>query len=425
MKRARAKGLEAGTAEPRPWRPSLILLVGTAAATLAIALTIALRAFLNEGALGAYEYSLWRWQAGNLAGTIFTLAGVSGGLEASEERERIRIYFALTSAIRAESQAESPDRGLIEALTNERALYENDVERAIEGYVTDAVVAAGLRRPLPLFGEVETLWPPVEIELTNPPQLLVRSPRGEIRRAGDTLLKPDLTLAEIERIEARSDDGETVSLVVAIGGLAAYPSLVREDRSYETVLRLAAHEWVHHYLAFYPLGEAWGSREGTTLNETVADLAEREITRIVQRLHPLELPLEADGRAPARERPRLDFRAEMRGLRLEVDDLLAEGRVAEAEALMEERRLSLEARGVSIRKINQAYFAFYGSYASLPQSSDPIGPKVERVWEETGDLRLFLSIVREVRSEEELDAALARLGVDPSTVTVEGAPSSR
>ncbi len=413
------KGARADAVELRPWRPPLLPLAATMAATLTIALAIALNALLNRGALAQYEYSLWRWQAGNLAGSIFSLAGVSGELDASEELERITTYFALTSAIRAEAQAESPDRRLIETLTNERALYENDVERAIEGFVADAVVAAGLERPLPLFGGVRTLWPPVDIELTNPPHLLVRSPRDEIRRSGDTLLKPDLTLTEVERIESRSDDGETVSLVVAIGGLAAYPALVREDRSYETVLRLAAHEWVHHYLAFYPLGEVWGSREGTTLNETVADLAEREIARIAHELHPVKLPGDANGRAPPREPPRLDFRTEMRELRLDVDALLAEGRVTEAEALMEERRLYLEAHGVAIRKINQAYFAFYGSYASLPQSSDPIGPKVERVWEETGDLRLFLSLVREVQSEEELDTLLARLGVDPSTVTVE------
>ena len=128
--------------------------------------------------------------------------------------------------------------------------------------MTDAVVEAGLQRPLPLFGGISVLWPPVNIELTSPPTVLVRSPRDEIRRAGDTLLQPDLDLDEIERIEAQTDDEDTVSLVVAIGGLAAYPAIVLEDRSYGSVLRLAAHEWVHHYLAFYPLGEAWGRDDG-------------------------------------------------------------------------------------------------------------------------------------------------------------------
>ena len=93
--------------------------------------------------------------------------------------------------------------------------------------------------------------------------------------------------------------------------------------------------------------------------------------------------------------------------------------MAEAEALMEERRQHFASHGIIIRKINQAYFAFYGSYASLPQSSDPMGPKVERVWEETGDLGLFLSLMREVQSVAHLDTLLDRLGVDPATVVVE------
>ena len=41
------------------------------------------------------------------------------------------------------------------------------------------------------------------------------------------------------------------------------------------------------------------------------------------------------------------------------------------------------------------------------------------MWEETGDLLEFMSLVREMRTEAELDAILVRLGVDPATITVE------
>lgn len=421
MQHDRLPGLRTGPATLRPWRPPLLLLSTTAAAVFTLALTIGLSLSLDRGDLAEHEYSIARWQADHLAGSIFSLLGVGEALSEREEAERLREYFRLTSAIRAELQAEAPDRALVEALTNERALYENDVERIIEQYVTNAVEEAGLRRPLPLFNDVKMLWPAVDIELTNPPQVLVRSPRDEIRSAGYTLLQPDLTLDAIERIEAQTDDEDTVSVVLPIGGLAVYPAIIREDRSYYSILRTASHEWVHFYLAFYPLGLAYNTPDGPTLNETVANVAEREIARIARELHPIDLPEGADGRAPPRERSSISFSEEMRGLRLAVDDLLAEGRVAEAEALMEERRLHLAAHGIFIRKINQAYFAFYGSYATLPQSSDPIGPKIERVWEETGELAPFFALVREIESVADLDALLVRLGVDPSTVTVEGA----
>jgi hypothetical protein len=93
-----------------------------------------------------------------------------------------------------------------------------------------------------------------------------------------------------------------------------------------------------------------------------------------------------------------------------VDDLLEQGKVSEAEQQMEEKRLYLNANGFSIRKINQAYFAFYGTYADSPQSSNPVGPKIEKVWELTQDVGLFLRIMRDVKDVPDLDEALAELG---------------
>ena len=196
MKHVRLAGLDSAPAVLRPWRPPLVLLSTTAAATFTLALAIVLSLVLNPGELGRYEYALWRWETGNLTSSTFTLLGAGAEPSETEATERLATYFRLTSTIRGEMQASAPDQALLETLTNERALYENDVERIIERYVTDAVVAAGLDRPLPLFSGIKVLWPPVDIELTTPPQLLVRSPRDEIKRAGDTLLQADLTLDE-------------------------------------------------------------------------------------------------------------------------------------------------------------------------------------------------------------------------------------
>ena len=400
----------AAAVEYRPWRPPWWGIVVTGAGVAGIALGLLVSAFYPRGALSGYEYHLWRWQADTFLGTAFSLVGIGPDPGETAGDEALRAYFRLTSQIRAASEAATPDLGLIETLENERATYENDVERTIEARIDEAVVAAGLQRALPLFADVRITWPPVNFELTSPPRLLVRSPRDRIERRGDTLLKNDLTLRDIQRIEEQTDSERVVSLVISLGGLAAYPAIVRDDRTYSSILETAAHEWVHHYLALFPLGREWGKGgDAETLNETTADLAGREIANLVKARYPVEFADGEDGRAPARPQGGIDFNAEMRELRQQVDGLLAEGKVEEAEAAMEAKRGYLNENGISIRKINQAYFAFYGTYADSPQSSSPIGPKVNRVWELTGDVGAFLAVMREVTTVAELDRALAVL----------------
>lgn len=400
----------AGPVEYRPWSPSVWTMLLASAALAGILLGLGVTAFWPRGEVGSKEYALWRWEANTLLDNAFARLGIGPDPGPAEGERSLRRYFRLTSEIRAASAEATPDTALLDALANERATYENDVERLLEGYITEAVESAGLRRRLPIFTEVKITWPPVDFELTNPPQLLVRSPRERIERDGDTLLKNGLSLREVEAIEAKTSDDDTVSIVVSIGGLAAYPAIVRDDRAFDSILETASHEWVHHYLAFYPLGEQWDKGgDAHALNETTANVAGREIANLVRKSHPVVLGEGEDGRGPTRPAATIDFNAVMHDLRLEVDRLLGEHRVADAETLMEERRLYLAANGVSIRKINQAYFAFYGTYADTPQSSNPIGPKIEDVWKRTQDVGVFLALMREVRSVGDLDRVLAGL----------------
>lgn len=398
--------------EYRPWRPPSWALLLIAAALTGTVLGLSLAAFWPKGAVGSDEYQLWRWEANTLLDNVFARIGIGPSPNDEDGEQALAQYFQLTSQIRAQEQTPEPDSAAIEALVNERATYENDVERLLERYIDEAVTSVGLQRRLPIFNSVQFTWPPVDFELTNPPQLLVRSPRDQIKRLGDTLLKNDLTLRDVERLEDKTTDKDTVSIVVSIGGLAAYPAIVRDDRAFDSVLETASHEWVHHYLAFFPLGEQWGhGGEAETLNETTASIAGREIANVVRAAHPIVLAQGEDGRAPAAPVPTVDFNEEMRALRLQVDDLLKDGNVTEAEQLMEEKRIFLNQNGYAIRKINQAYFAFYGTYADSPQSSNPIGPKIESVWDKTQDVGLFLRVMREVTSVSDLNKALAALDV--------------
>ena len=109
-----------------------------------------------------------------------------------------------------------------------------------------------------------------------------------------------------------------------IGGLATYPSMVLDDDSPEQVLAAVAHEWLHQYLIFYPLGQGyWSSQETREINETTADMVGQEVG--AQSRRRLGLSRRSRPRARARDpaRPAFDFRAFMRETRQQTEQLLA------------------------------------------------------------------------------------------------------
>ena len=101
------------------------------------------------------------------------------------------------------------------------------------------------------------------------------------------------------------------------------------------------------------------------------------------------------------EPPEFSFAAEMRETRLHTDALLAEGKVEEAEAYMEERRLLMVEHGYAIRVLNQAYFAFHGAYAESPASSSPIGAQVRRFREHSDSVGDFILRIREISTYQQ------------------------
>ena len=398
--------------EFRPWRPGTWVLLFVGAAVLGLVLGIGISLGFQRGPLAPYEYHLWRWEADNVLQIAFARVGIGLDPSEAEGQHAIAQYFALTSQLRVATAAENPDLATIDKLTAERDEYTNTVESIFEKHIDEAVTAEGLQHNMPLFSGISMTWPPPAFKLTSPPQLLVRSPRNIIKRDGDTLLKPGLSLRDAEKIESETDTKDEVSLVVPIGGLAAYPAIVNDDRSYDSLLDTSAHEWTHHYLAFFPLGEQWGKGgDAETLNETTANIAGREIANLIRKAHPLSLPAGQDGNPPAgvAKPVTVDFNKEMHALRLHVDELLKAGKIDEAETAMRDERDFLAQHGINIREINQAYFAFYGTYGDSAASSNPVGPKIEHVWDLTKDVGLFLTNMREVKNVADLDATIARL----------------
>ncbi|MGD8244573.1 MAG: hypothetical protein PVI63_05205 [Anaerolineae bacterium] len=287
------------------------------------------------------------------------------------------------------------------------------------------------------FGVLGQELPPVAMHFTPLPQLLIISPRDRIERIYQLSLVHGLGTAEREEIEEGIDTTFDVSsLITGIGGLSAYPSMLLETSSINWVTEVTAHEWTHHYLTPRPLGWNYlSSPEARTINETVASIVGTEVGRkVLARYYPEYLPPEPEPQhgperpteeqpeepeleRPGRSGPReFDFRMEMRETRIRVDELLAEGRIEEAEAYMERRREVFVAQGYVIRKLNQAYFAFHGAYADQPGAAgeDPIGPAVRELFAQSPDLRTFLNRIAGVTTLGQLKALLNDTGSQPT-----------
>ena len=88
----------------------------------------------------------------------------------------------------------------------------------------------------------------------------------------------------------------------------------------------------------------------------------------------LPTPVDESASQPGTSPPPFDFNAEMHQTRVIVDRLLAQGKIDDAESYMEQRRVFFWENGYHIRKLNQAYFAFYGAYADQPAGSSRSRP---------------------------------------------------
>ena len=338
-------------------------------------------ALRTRQAAAPYSFDLLGWQVERvLAGLGSTLAALRGQLEppARTDLAAVRSYFLLPSAERPSLRAEAHD--------------------SIQRLVTEAWREEGLTAPSPLAGGASIVFPPVQFTFADPPLVLIVSPRERIAVDHYVLLEPGLDGAAVERLEQGVARRGWSTLVTTIGGLATYPAMVLDGGSAQSILSAVAHEWVHAYLFFYPLGRGyWADQEVRTINETAAELAGDELGRRLAAA--LDLPARPRGEQSPRQR---EFNRLLRETRLEVDRLLAAGQVAAAEAYMEQRRLELNERGFPLRRLNQAYFAFHGSYAEGPAGSSPVAGQVRRLRQDSASLGDFLRQVAQVGSPAEL-----------------------
>jgi hypothetical protein len=91
---------------------------------------------------------------------------------------------------------------------------------------------------------------------------------------------------------------------------------------------------------------------------------------------------------------------------VQVDAYLADGQIDTAEQYMQQKRDYFNANGYYIRKLNQAYFAFYGTYADSPAYENPIGTKITLLRIKDITLQKFLNTVSGMTGVKNLDSAL-------------------
>jgi hypothetical protein len=261
--------------------------------------------------------------------------------------------------------------------------------------------------------------PPVLFHSTPIPSALIVSPRNVIRQDQDISLVPGLTLEQIIALEDQVDRSQDVSsLVVGIGGIGVYPTMVMQTSDLNWLTETVSHEWVHNFLTLRPLGVSYeNSPELRTMNETTASIAGKEIGRaLIERYYPELLPPPPQPAPPPSsspskpaEPPAFSFNAEMHLTRLTVDKFLAEGKIDEAEAYMKQRRTFLWDHGYHIRKLNQAYFAFYGAYADQPGGAagvDPVGAAVRALRSQSPTLAAVLNRISWMSTFQQLQQAV-------------------
>jgi hypothetical protein len=261
--------------------------------------------------------------------------------------------------------------------------------------------------------------PPLLFHSTPLPTSLIVSPRNLIRQEANISLKPDMPIDLRVKLENEVDGSlNRSSLVVNVGGIGVYPTMVLQTTDLNFMMEVVAHEWTHNFLTLRPLGINYTKNDDLrTINETVASIAGKEVGRLVMERYypglipkPPEQPVEI---SPFEMKPpEFDFRAEMRITRVTVDKMLSEGKIDEAESYMQARRLVFWDHGYHIRKLNQAYFAFYGAYADEPGGAagfDPVGAAVRELRAKSPSLTAFLNRISWVSSYQQLERLVSEI----------------
>ena len=373
-----------------------------------------------------HVFSLVEWEIANFPRKwLHSLANLVPGSKPSRE-ERLALVDEYLQTVRAANKEERRIEGatqlrsfraggsgaksgpVSDELFKELEAHERklrpEAEEAVEAEIA-AVIAE-----LDVDSRFGIVWPPIDIRFSDLPTLLVISPRNEISMVGAVFLDPEIEPFDRDEVERRVfDELDYVAYVDDIAGLATFPNMVSDSHTTRTVIRTAAHEWLHSFWFFHPFGRNYfASTEMTTLNETAATLAGNEIGDIAFEKMGGDLTENAR-RYESESQIDSNFTKFMRETRVETERLLGEGKIEEAEEYMRRRQWDLRLRGYYIRKLNQAYFAFRGRYADSPASISPVGEQMRELRSYMSDIGEFVRVISKVNNPSEFEALLERM----------------
>jgi hypothetical protein len=369
-----------------------------------------------------------------------SLAGLTDGERSAAVREYVQVGQRIAALQRARDVARAANKGGCAAcdveelvrLTQRREALRPLVQAIVADQVTRALVSEGVALPGSLGALRGLLFPPVRFVLDDLPLVLIVSPRDRIDSVREAMLVSDLSESDmaalersVESLEASFAPDGLSALVEEIGGFGGtFPAFVQLDASISFTIGTVAEEWVHQYLAFSPLGRRYildqlgidRDYDVARLNEAAAGIAADEVRDRVLYEHYAE-PAQGGSAVMEPARPTssdaFSFRTYMRDTRRVVDGMLAKGELAQAEAYMEARRVQLQQHGYHLRRLNQAYFSFHGTYADGPVSVDPVtgvdpvGAGMRMLRDGSASVGEFLRRAGRITSIEELAAVVA------------------
>jgi len=252
----------------------------------------------------------------------------------------------------------------------------------------------------------DRIFPPVSTQIEKPPLILIFSPRDQILLERTGLLLPNMSNHEKEALESELALLTNQSVFIEnLGGLGTYPSIVADNNSDLQTLETIAHEWMHHWLFFKPLGRQYFKNSfSKQLNESVAQLVGKEIGIYAYEL--VSVCYSNTTNQKTTEKQTSDFKKQyffetIQKLRVKVDVLLSQGDVGQAEIIMESTAKTLIDNGYKLRKINQAYFAFHGLYGDDPGSNTNISKQLTDIRKEYDNLKSFMTAVGSIKTEKE------------------------